>query len=932
MGRHPTGAGLVPAGTRIGRMVVRPVVCRSFIGRRQELAYLVERRAEAAKSHGGLVLVAGDAGIGKSRLLSEFCAPLAKSRWRVGHGACLEHAQRPYGPVLDVLSAYDGDRTARALAPAATKREQLDAIVDRFADAAAKTGLVAVVEDIHWADPATLELLAFLAPKLERLRVLLLASLRPAGLAPDHPAHTGLAKLERAARSGRVDLAPLDEPDLRRFIDEALADDALPGETRRTVARTCEGNPFFAEELLKLAVERSASRAPGASGIGALPSSIRATLLERWRPLAEAERRIIAQAAVIGRAFELPLLAQTLGRAVDDVLPALQHAREVQLVEEVTATSFRFRHALTREAIYAGFLGAQVRPLHRTIALALESVPAERRSLEGLAYHWWAAGDGERAARYNALAGDAAGRVHAHEDAIAFYERALEAPALDASARAGIVEKIADRCLTLGTTDRAHAAYGAAADLFAQNGNDEAEARCRVRVAHTAYALGLPAPTAPLEAMLERLDPAAALARSRVHLGIAWLAATFWYPTQAAHHLARIDPRALAAGDDLALRYHNVAAWVAMTLGDLATFRREHDAWVDAARGAARVGLLAAAHYNGAACYSLFGLHEEAFAHVERALELARGERNRHGVEGTLAISAMCCIMSGDLARARAALEAVSPTTDNQVTIADAVAAGTLAGAHLDDRELIARWFDAAGAGLFASPESSCGAGLAEILVRRGRPAEASALLHRAIPAGERPRGNVLTLLAAARYGTPQDAARARGQLVVAADAPTELVERYAVPLFDAYAARRAGRHDDAAEHARAAADGLGRLRFPLLEAAARELAGELAAALAIYRRCGAVHDERRLRGAAGPAAAAVTAQVDRKRRSARPALSQREREIALLVARGSSNVEIARALAISHKTVEKHLGSVYHKLGFSSRAQLAAHVGAEGA
>jgi DNA-binding CsgD family transcriptional regulator len=912
-------------------MVVRPVVCRSFIGRRQELAYLTERRAEAAKSHGGLVLVAGDAGIGKSRLLAEFCAPLAKSRWRVGHGACLEHAQRPYGPLLDVLAAYDDDRTARALTPAATKREQLDAIVDRFARAAAKTGLVAVVEDIHWADTATLELLAFLAPKLERLRVLLLASLRPAELAPDHPAHAGLAKLERAARAGRIDLAPLDEPDLRRFIDETLTGFSLPGETRRTIARTCEGNPFFAEELLKVAVERTSARASGASGSGALPSSIRATLLERWRPLAEAERRIIAQAAVIGRTFELPLLARTLATAVDDVLPALQHAREVQLVEEVTATTFRFRHALTREAIYAGFLGAQVRPLHRTIALALESEPEDRRSLEGLAYHWWAAGDGERAARYNELAGDAAGRVHAHEDAIAFYERALEAPALAASARAGIAEKIADRCLTLGLTDRAHAAYGVAADLFAGTGNDEQEARCRVRVAHTAYALGLSAPTAPLEAMLKRLAPASYLARARVHLGIAWLAATFWYPTQAAHHLARIDARALAGGEDVALRYHNVAAWVAMTMGDLAAFRREHDAWIDAARKAARVGLLAAAHYNGAACYSLFGLHEEALAHVERALEIAHGERNRHGVEGTHAISAMCFLMSGDLARARAALEAVSPATDNHVTIADAVAAGTLAGAHLDDRALMGTWFDAARGGLLESPESTCGAGLAEVLVRHGRPAEASALLHRAIPAGERARGHVLTLLATVRYGTPEDAARARRQLVVAADAPAELLERYALPLFDAYAARRAGRPGDAAKHARAAADGLRRLRFPLLEAAARELAGELEAALAIYRRCGAVYDERRLRGATGASTTGALPETNGPVTAA-PTLSPREREIAVLVARGNSNVEIARALAISHKTVEKHLGSVYQKLGFSSRTQLAAHVGSEGA
>jgi DNA-binding NarL/FixJ family response regulator len=907
-------------------MIVRPIVCRPFIGRREELAYVDERRREAAASHGGMVLIAGEAGVGKSRLLSEICAPLAKSRWRVGHGACLEHAQRPYGPLLDVLARFD--RVTDALTPAVTKREQLDAIVERFEKAAAKSALVAVVEDIHWADTATLELLAFLAPKLERLRILLLASFRPDEIQPHHASYAALAKVTRTPRAGRIDLAPLDEAELRAFIDAALEGFPLPDETRRRVARTSEGNPFFTEELLKSAVERTSTTSDTTSGDRSLPSSIRATLLERLRPLPEADRRIIAQAAVIGRTFDLQLLAETLASDVESLLPALQRARDVQLVQELRPTQFRFRHALTREMIYAGFLGAQLRPLHRTIALALERVPDQERLLDGLAYHWWAAGDAEHAARYNELAGDHAGRVHAHEDAIAFYQRAADLPALDAGARGSLVEKIADRLVALSFTDKAYAAYGEAADLFGLAGEYEREARCRVRAAITAYTLQLAAPSAALEAMLDRLDAREFLARTRVHLGIAWLAATFWYPTEAALHLAQVDERAVAFAPDIALRFHNVAAWVAMTLGDLETFRREHAAWIDAALRSGTVGAPAAAHYNAAYCYSMFGLHEEAFANIESALEIARREHSRHGEESALAISAFSSIMSGDLERARAALDAVPSTVDNQVTIANAVAWGTLAGLHLDDPKLIATWFDAAGPALFEAPEGSCGAGLAEVLIRRGRPDEAAALLHRAIPDCERPRGNVLTLLAAARYGTADVILRARTQLVAAAHAPTELLERYAVPLFDAYVAQRDGRRDDAVRCAVAAADGFQRLRFPLLEAAAREAAGDFGAALAIYRRCGAAYDARRLLGRASHSAASPSpnGQV-----SVEAALSPRERAIAALVARGNSNVEIARVLAISHKTVEKHLGSAYKKLGFSSRTQLAAYVGAEG-
>ena len=906
-------------------MVVRPIVCRPFIGRREELAYLNERRSEAGASHGGLVLIAGEAGLGKSRLLAEFCAPLAKSRWRVGQGACLEYAQRPYGPLLDVLARFD--RSTEPLMPATTKREQLDEIVERFAQAAAKTALIVGVEDIHWADTATLELLAFLSPKLQRLRILLLATFRPDELQPGHPSYTALGKVVHTPRAGRIDLAPLDEPELRLFIDAALDGYSLPDATRRRVARTSEGNPFFTEELLKSAVERTSAEFAGSPDDRALPQSVRAALLERLRPLSVADRHIVAQAAVIGRTFDLPLLAQTLGTDVGALLPALQRAREVQLVQELTATQFRFRHALTRETIYAGFLSAQLRPLHRTIALALESVPEHDRSLEGLAYHWWAAGDAHHAARYNELAGDAAGRVHAHEDAIAFYQRAAEMPGLEQRAHGSLIEKIADRRVALSFADKAYDAYGEAADLYGAAGEYEQEARCRVRAAITAYTLELAAPTAPLEAMLSRLDASEFLARSRIHLGIAWLKATLWYPTEAAIHLAQVDERAVAVAPDIALRFHNVAAWVAMTLGDVDAFRREHAAWVDAARRSETVGAFAAAHYNGAYCYSMFGLHEEALSNIASALHIAQREHSRHGEESALAISAFCSIMRGDLNRARDALNAVAPTIDNQVTIANAVAWGTLAGTHLDDPALIATWFDGTGASQSHAPEGSCGAGLAEVLVRRGRTAEAADLLHRAIPACERPRGNVLTLLAAARYATPEVAARARAQLVAAADAPAELLERYAVSLFDAYAAQREGRRDEANAHARTAADGFRRLGFPLLEAAAREAAGELDAALEMYRRCGAVYDARRLSrpGSAGPAdALSPNGHV-----SSETALSPREREIAALVARGSSNVEIARVLAISHKTVEKHLGSVYQKLGFSSRTQLAAYIGA---
>ena len=137
--------------------------------------------------------------------------------------------------------------------------------------------------------------------------------------------------------------------------------------------------------------------------------------------------------------------------------PSLRRARDFQIIDEMAPGEFRFRHGLTRDAVYEGFLGAQTRPHHRAIATELERAPDADRSLEGLAYHWWAAGAPAQAAHYNELAGDSAIRVHAHEDAIAFYERALESKDLRLATRGSIVEKIADAQIALTLTAQARA-------------------------------------------------------------------------------------------------------------------------------------------------------------------------------------------------------------------------------------------------------------------------------------------------------------------------------------------------------------------------------------------------------------------------------------------------------------------------------------------
>ena len=860
------------------------------------------------------MVIAGDAGMGKSRLINEFRTSLAYTRWKIGSGACVEFASRPYGPILEAFAQLSG--APLQLGEAATKQEQLDAIVERLGAIAAKAALLIVVEDLHWADAASLDLLAYLAPKLHRMRILVVVSVRTDELHPDDPVAKAAARITRGAQAGRINLAPLHGAELTAFIDAALEGIQLPDETRRAIAISGDGNPFFTEELLKSAVEQNAAQT-AKSTRRALPPTVRATLLDRLRPFDESERRVLSQAAMIGRTFNLALLAATLETEPDRLLGTLRRARDFQLIEEVTPATFRFRHGLVREVMYDAFLGAELQVRHRAIALALEDAPAENRSLEALAYHWWASGDAAQAARYNEAMGDTATGVHAHEDAIAFYERALDAET-EPVARGAIVRKIANRRLALGWTKEAQATFTAAADLFRAAAEHDREAGCRVTAAISAYGIGLPEPTRPLEEMLTRLDAGEYLALSRVHLGLAWLAATFGFPTRATEHLAHVDPRALVE-NDIALRFHNVAAFAAMTVGDVEAFRREHGAWVAAAETGGLPQVVAGAYTNGAMCRAFFGLHEEAQADLDRALRLARAARSPHAEESVHAFAALCYLMRGDLEQARAALAHVSPTSENRVNITFATACGSVVGAALDDPELIQKWFDGFERTVWLSPEVDCGAGFAEIMVRRGRTKDAADLLHRALPDCELLRGNVLALLAVGRYGAAADRELARRHLERAADAPVETPERPALALFDAFVLQHNGSTEKAQRLAREAADGFHRLRLPLLEAQALEVAGDVDAAVLLFRRCGAAYDVRRLGGehSGNLGASSPITQTENL-------LSGREREVAMLAARGRSNLEIARALSITHKTVEKHLGSAYQKLGISSRVQLA--------
>jgi predicted ATPase len=287
---------------------------------------------------------------------------------------------------------------------------------------AERTPVLLVVEDLHWADQSTRDLLGFLVRNL-RAGLALVLTCRSDELRPGHPLRPFLAELNRGGRAERLDLGRLGGRDLAELVAGILGEPPAPGLSREILARS-EGNPFFAEELL-------AARLEGTR----LPPALRDLLLARVDALTEAAQRTLAAAAVAGSRVDHELLASVTGQDDTQLVPLLREAlaRHLLAVDEASG-GYVFRHALVQEAVYGELLPAQRGPLHAAYARALDRRIQRRGGDAGvtavelaqLAYHWHAAGDPAQALPAFVRAGQAAELAAAPAEALEHYQRALE--------------------------------------------------------------------------------------------------------------------------------------------------------------------------------------------------------------------------------------------------------------------------------------------------------------------------------------------------------------------------------------------------------------------------------------------------------------------------------------------------------------------------
>jgi class 3 adenylate cyclase/tetratricopeptide (TPR) repeat protein len=443
-----------------------------FVGREAQLSTLLELfKAADTASALQVALIAGEPGIGKTSLAAKFAATVNDRGAAVVHGGCLEGIGAPYEPwvqaltplvvstpddVLARLIPAHGAALGRLLPEAADRLPagtpvssdadgerlvRLQAVGALLGACSRAVPLLVVLDDLHWADAATLQLLRHLVATAQRMRMLLVGTYRSADLGRAHPLSAVLADLRREPSVTRLDLPGLSDLDMVDLVASTAAGDAAAsGDLATLLYHETDGNPFFAKELLAHLGETGqlSPTRPAVVGELDLPGSVREVIGERVARLGEDSARVLAAAAVIGRDFDVRVLAAATEAAEDDIFDTLDAARTAGLVvdgEEPGA--YRFVHALVQHALYSDLSAGRRQRWHRRVAEALEAMGDDTVWIAPLAHHWLAAtrpADGDKAMLYAWRAGDVALSDLAPADAAGWYAHALEVLAHQPSA------------------------------------------------------------------------------------------------------------------------------------------------------------------------------------------------------------------------------------------------------------------------------------------------------------------------------------------------------------------------------------------------------------------------------------------------------------------------------------------------------------------
>lgn len=431
-----------------------------FIGRHAELCALHTAMQQSHVGQGRIVLLSGDPGIGKTHTMQEFAARAEQQGIRVFWGRCYEEPGAPlYWPWLQLLRGWleeddsflSGELTssdAGVIAellpelrqrlpdlrgpppiddPAQARFRLLDTLTRLWQQAARRQPLVLILDDLHWADIASLKLLEFLAREISTSSLLLLGSFRDNALSRQHPLSNTLGELSRLPHCQRLPLSGMSREETEEFLGSLAG--ALPlTAVAAAIYQHSDGNPLFMRELSRHLVKEGL---PAGGVVPRIPAGIREIIGQRLNGLSRDCSRLLGMAAVIGRRFELELLA-SLALPEAELLDSLDEALEAHIVEEIPQPGrLQFSHSLVRETLYEELSTTRRLRLHRQVGEQLETLHRHDRQvrLPELAHHFAEAapaGASETAIDYAERAGARADTLLAYEEAVHFYHLALQ--------------------------------------------------------------------------------------------------------------------------------------------------------------------------------------------------------------------------------------------------------------------------------------------------------------------------------------------------------------------------------------------------------------------------------------------------------------------------------------------------------------------------
>ena len=614
----------------------------TLTGRKQELDELILYLDAAVQGRGSTVFISGEAGSGKTRLTREFLKSAEKKHVKVLSGWCLSNAAVPYFPFFEAFSAYFSGRQAQEAESAidvtgwlkgppqeeqlgkpvrfsaqAWKDQTFIAVTRTIKDISSKKPTVLLLEDIHWADSASLALVHYIARALKSERILLVATFRSEELKTDtegrpHPLVETVRLMKREDLLKEIRIANLD----RKNVSE-LAKNMLGGEIEQEFAdklgRESQGNPLFVVESIRMLHERGGLQQEGekwrlVSGELGMPDKIKDIILQRLGSLLRNQRRMLEVASVIGEKFNVELLASVLELDSTRVIETLDVIGQTTSLLSFEGELYCFDHARSRDAVYEGISPALKKSYHLKVAEQIEKTfGTSKLPFNDLTYHYSNAGNREKARKYALTAGQDALARWSNAEAIKYFKYALKAvtDTSDNEVRNTALEGLGDACSAIGMFQEAAEYF----EELANSATGSVKLRAYRKQMDAVFRMHQPARLMELVRKAEKY-----IANDRLEI-------------------ARVQ---IAKARALNL-FGNFPAGIRQQEAALQVFEEEY-ALADAAQALVGVGLRRA---------HIFGRHKEGLSHILRAIALFREVGDLRGESSAILTAAGILISDG---------------------------------------------------------------------------------------------------------------------------------------------------------------------------------------------------------------------------------------------------------------------------------------------